>query len=179
MRRLVAAFAIALAVAPVGAQTDSIAQWPVEARVRIRTTNNRTVIGQLTEVRGDTLIVRKEGALFRPWTKILADSAGHIEVSRSRYISAERVAWGALAGAAGMVLTYVVMDAVMPDVCVFGSCEDSSPDYVRAGALGAAAGALSGVLYLADRWEGVPKPLRVGFAPARGQARIALSFAFR
>ena len=179
MRRLVAAFAIALAVAPVGAQTDSIARWPVESRVRIRTTTNQTVIGQLTEVRGDTLIVRKEGALFRPWRKVLVDSAGRIEVSRSRYISAERVAGGALAGAAGMILTYVLMDAVMPDFCIWGNCGDSSPDYAQAGALGAAAGALSGVLHLADRWEEVPKPLRVGFAPARGEARIALSFAFR
>ena len=179
MRRLVAAFAIALAAAPVAAQADSIARWPVESRVRIRTTNNQTVIGQLTEVRGDTLIVRKEGALFRPWKKVLADSAGRIEVSRGRYISGERVAEEALAGAAVVILTYVVMDAVIPDFCDSDNCGASFPDYARAGALGAAAGALSGVLHPADRWEEVPKPVRVGFVPARGQARIGFSFAFR
>ena len=179
MRRLVAAFAIALAAAPVGAQSDSIARWPVESRVRIRTTNNQTVIGQLTEVRGDTLIVRKDGALFRRWKKVLADSAGRIEVSRGRYISGERVAVGALAGAAGAILASVVMDAVMSDFCMWETCGNSSPDYARAGALGAAAGALSGLMNPADRWEEVPKAVRVGFAPARGQARIALSFAFR
>lgn len=178
-REAVVLIAMLVATSTATAQTDSAPQWPVDSRVRIRTTSNQTVVGQLAEVRGDTLVIRKEAALFRPWKRILADSARQIEISRDRYISAERVVGGALAGAAATVVMGFVMDAVMPDPCTGDGCEDSGPIDLDVTVLGAAAGAIGGAMYLADRWEEVPKPLRVSVAPARGQARVVFSLSFR
>ncbi|HJU69277.1 MAG TPA: hypothetical protein VJ650_13635 [Gemmatimonadaceae bacterium] len=179
MRRIAHALAIALAMTSVaGAQADSVSQWPVGSRVRIRTTKE-SVVGQLTELRGDTLVIRKEDALFRPWKRIHVDSALALAVSRGRYISGERVAGGALGGAAAMVLTYVLMDAVIPDMCTGDGCDDSGPGYVQAALLGGAVGALGAVVIPADRWEEVPKPLRVSLVPWREHTRLVLSFSFR
>ena len=179
MRSIAYALAIALVATSVaGAQSDSASQWPVGSRVRIKTTKG-SVVGHLTELRGDTLIIRKADALFRPWKKILVDSAVALDVSRGRYISADQVVRGALAGAAAMVLTYVLMDAVLPDLCTGDGCDNSGPNYLQGAALGGAVGALGGVAIPADRWEEVPKPIRVGLDPTRGQARLAFSFSFR
>ena len=178
-RQAIALIAMLVAASTATAQTDSAPQWPVDSRVRIRTMSNQTVVGRLAEVRGDTLVIRKEGALFRPWKRILADSARQIEVSRDRYISAGRVVGGALAGAAAMVAMGFVMDAVMPDLCTGDGCEDSRAIHTDVVVLGAAVGAIGGAMYLADRWEEVPKPVRVSVAPARGQARVVFSLSFR
>lgn len=179
MRRIATVLAITLVVTTVAdAQSDSASQWPVGSRVRIRTTK-QAIVGQLTELRGDTLVIRKDDALFRPWKKIPVDSAVGLAVSRGRYISSEQVIGGALGGAAAMVLTYVLMDAVIPDMCTGDGCDDSGPDYVQAAALGGAVGALGGVVFPADRWEEVPRPMRVGFLPSRREARVAFSLSFR
>ena len=179
MRRIAHAFAIVLITTSVaGAQSDSGSQWPVGSRVRIRTAKE-SIVGHLTELRGDTLIIRKDEALFRPWKKILVDSTVALAVSRGRYISADKVVRGALAGAAAMVLTYVLMDAVLPDMCTGDGCDNSGPNYLQGAALGGAVGALEGVVIPADRWEEVPMPVRVGLDTTRGQARLAFSLSFR
>ena len=179
MRRIATVLAATLVTTTVAAaQSDSASQWPVGSRVRIRTTKE-TVIGQLTEVRGDTLVIRKDDALFRPWKKIPADSATGLAISRKRYISSERIIGGALGGAAAMVLTYVVMDAVMPDLCTGDGCDDSGPRYVQGAVLGGVVGGLSGVVFPADRWEEVPTPMRVGFLPSRKETRVGFSMSFR
>lgn len=179
MRRIASALAVALVVvSAAGAQSDSGSQWPVGSRVRIRTTKE-TIVGQLTELRGDTLVIRKDDALFHPWKRVPVDSAVALAVSRGRYISSERVIGGALGGAAAMVLTYVLMDAVVPDMCSGDGCDDSGPSYVQAALLGGAVGALGGVVFPADRWEELRTPVRIGLLPSGKEARVAISLRFR
>jgi hypothetical protein len=168
-----------IAASTASAQTDSAPHWPVATRVRVQTASNRTVVGQLAEVRGDTLVIQEEWALFGGRKRVPVESVRRIEISRDRYISAGRVVGGALGGAAAAVLTAFLVDAVMPDLCTGDGCEDTSPIQPDLIALGAVLGALGGVIDRADRWEQLPRPIRVNVAPERGEARLVLSFSFR
>src|SRR5919108_2650925 len=91
--------------APLSAQSDSIARWPLGSRVRVWTTLDRKFIGYLREVRGDTLFLVAPGA-SRVQRKILADSAERLEIREGRTFSARNIGLGALGGdalAAGAV----------------------------------------------------------------------------
>ena len=167
-----------IATSAASAQTDSTPQWPVDSRVRVHTTNNRTVIGRLAEVRGDTLVIRDQWALFGGRKRVLAASVQRIDVSREQYISAGRAVGGAVAGAATMVAMGYLYDAVLPDLCGQG-CKETSPIQPDLIAMGALLGAMGGAMNMADRWEEIPRPVRVNVAPDRGEARIVLSFSFR
>lgn len=66
MRRHLVVAAIALVAAgPLSAQSDSPSTWPVGSRVRVSTQTTRKIVGKLSEVRGDTLVIRT-GVSFQP-----------------------------------------------------------------------------------------------------------------
>lgn len=177
MRRHLAVAAVALLVAgPLRAQSDTASTWPVGSRVRVSTQTTRKVVGKLSEVRGDTLVIRTGSGLIRFRRKVHADSSLSIEISRERYVSARRIAGGALAGAIGGVLLSVVLDEAVGDICVFGECSTSDPDYARGALIGGVGGALAGAMSFADRWEKVPSPVRVSVEPGGRRAQLGLRF---
>ena len=179
MRRHLAVAALALVVAgPLSAQSDTASTWPVGSRVRVSTQTTRKIVGKLSEVRGDTLVIRTGSGLIKFRRKVHVDSTLNVEISRGQYVSANRVAGGALAGAVGGVLLTMVLSEAMGDLCVLGECSSRDTDYGRAAVIGGVGGALAGAMSLADRWEQVRTPLRVSFQPGRQQARVALTFAF-
>lgn len=177
-RHLAVLMALLVSAPLVSAQSDSVVGWPVGSRVRVWTAAHRHVVGELSEVRGDTLIITKTGMSRHQW-RLHADSTQRVEISRGQYVSAERVVGGALGGAAASLLMYVLMDNAIPDWCTGDGCSESDPDYFQTAAIGAAVGAALGAMRLADRWEDAPKPVRVSIAPTHRQARVALSLAFR
>jgi hypothetical protein len=179
MRRHLAVVAVALvAASPVSAQADTASTWPIGSRVRVSTLATGKVVGKLSEVRGDTLVIRKGSGLIKFRRKVHADSTLSMEISRDRYVSGRRVAGGALAGAVGGVLLTMLLTEAVGDICVLGECSPPDPDYGRAAVIGLVGGAAAGAVSLVDRWEKVPSPVRVGFEPSRRQARVALTLAF-
>ena len=181
MRRHILTVAIALGLAAqVGAQTDSLTTWPIDSRVRVWTAASRNLVGYLTDVRGDTLLIVAPGASGRQ-TRMLADSAARLEVSDGRVLSARNVAGGALGGGALAVATVAVLKALLDggaSCTVGGTCIDD-PDYGRVALFGGAVGAIVGALKLEDQWREVRIPGRVSFVPSPRHSALTLSFSFR
>ena len=165
------------------AQTDSTARWPVGSRVRISTVANRQVIGSLTEVRDDTLVIREEGRVFVGWAWIPVDSVARIELARRRGVSASRVLGSAAIGAAA---TPLVMLAVSEAWKVGERCRDCSSEggwrgkhYAVGALVGGGVGALLGARKRVDHWEDASAGMRIGVVPTRGGAWFALELPFR
>jgi small nuclear ribonucleoprotein (snRNP)-like protein len=169
---LVAITTLAMATPVLHAQTTV----PVNSRVRVSMRNGEHVIGRLTEVRGDTLVVIDNGVLLNSKYRIPADRMRRIDVSRGKHVSAGRVFGGALLGAlGGYVAANVVPGIAMQcsaDVCGTGS------GFAAAMLVGIAGGVTLGVLTPADRWEAVPSPVRVGFGGDPGRPRLGVSLSF-
>jgi hypothetical protein len=180
MHRLMLLAIVTLGVAKVGAQTPAPVSWPVGERVRVWTSPFQKVVGKLAEVRGDTLVVHRPGPFFTTKaSKVVADSAVRIDVSKGRRLSVAHAAIGALAGAGLAVVLTGAVDHAVGDFCMLGECSESDPDIAGAALLGAAMGAVAGALKLEDRWREFPVPGRVQIAPSARGASIGLSFAFR
>jgi hypothetical protein len=178
VRYWIAALFVTLLAPTASAQMDSAATWPIGSRVRVWTAPGRNVAGELTEVRGDTLIVTKTGISSHSWT-LHVDSARRIEVSRGRYVSADRIVAGALLGAASVLAFVSLFDAAIPDLCPWEQCAESGPTNAQLTMMGAAAGAVAGAMRLADRWEEVSKPVRVSIVPQHREARVAIAVIWR
>jgi hypothetical protein len=181
MRHWIPALIIALLAAPSSsAQTETALQVAVGSRVRVRAAGQHTFIGELTEARGDTLVIRRSSGPLASRTTVVLDSSARVEVSRGRYVSGQRVLGYALGGAGATVLWYALfMNAVVDDVCPLSECEMPATDYAEAAGIGAAAGALLGVILRAERWERVRSPLRVGVDPSHRQARVTVALTYR
>ncbi|HEU5184625.1 MAG TPA: hypothetical protein VFU01_08650 [Gemmatimonadaceae bacterium] len=180
MRHWIPALIVALLAAPSSsAQTDTALQVAVGSRVRVRTPHSGTLIGELTEARGDTLVIRNSAWPLTSRTVVL-DPSARVDVSRGRYVSGRRVLGYALGCAGATVVLYeLFIDDVVDDFCPLGGCELSGSDYARAAGIGAAAGAVLGVILRAERWERVRSPLRVGVDPSHRQARFTVALTFR
>jgi hypothetical protein len=179
MRRHVVAVGVALLLTPsLSAQMDTVANWPIGARVRVWRSANRNIVGYLTQLRGDTLIIVAPGA-SRLQTKMLADSAVRLEVSEARRPTVKNVAVGALGVAALAVATVAVLEAASEDDCTVGGCGGRKPPYGGIALVGAAVGAAAGVLVLEDRWRAARIPGRVSLVPSTRYTTVTLSFAFR
>lgn len=169
---LVAITTLAMVTPVLHAQTTV----PVNSRVRVSMRNGEHVIGRLTEVRGDTLVVIDDGVLLHSKYRIPADRMRRIDVSRGKYVSAGRVFGGALLGALGGYVAAFLVPGVAEqcsaDVCGTGS------GFAAAIFVGIAGGVTLGVLTPADRWEAVPSPVRVGFGGGFREARVGLSVTF-
>ena len=175
MHRAKLAFLATLLVAA----SDVAAQSTLAAnsRVRVVSWNGQRVIGRLAKIRGDTLIVVQDGLLWNPTYRIPVDRATRVEVSRGKYVHPARVIGGALLGAAAGVLTVHVVPGLTKTRCSADVCGTSSA--VGEGmVIGAAAGVVLGVLTPADRWEAVPKPVRLGLGGDARQARLGVSLSF-
>ena len=181
MRHWIPALIVALLAAPSSsAQTNTALQVAVGSRVRVRTAGQQTFIGELTEARGDTLVIRRSAWSLGSRTTVVLDSFARVDVSRGRYVSSRRVVGYALGGAGVMVVWYAVfVQGLFDDLCPFSECELSGSDYAEAAGIGAAAGALLGVMMRAERWERVRNPLRVGIDPSHRQARLTVALTFR
>jgi hypothetical protein len=178
MRHHIIALGVALLLAPaVSAQTDSVTSWPLGSRVRVWRSSNRTMVGYLRELRGDTLVIVAPGAA-RSRTKILADSAIRLKVSEGRLPTVRNVAVGALGVAALAVVTVALLDRGAEACTVDGGC-GWTPPYGGIALVGAAVGAAAGMLVLEDRWRSVRIPGRMSLVPSMQRTTVRLSFAFR
>jgi hypothetical protein len=178
MRGYIIVLAAALTTAPLAAQTDTLARWPVGSRVRVWTGPNRNVVGQLKEIRHDTLIIEMTGILTHE-ARIPTTWAVRIDVSDGQRLSPANIAKGALGGAALGALTTLVRDEALGDLCPLGECEERRADYKLAMILGAAVGAAAGATQLDDKWRAVGFPGRITIAPGARRTGIGLSIAFR
>ena len=181
MRHWIPVLIVALLAAPSSsAQTDAALQVAVGSRVRVRTAGQHTFIGELTEARGDTLVIHGSAWPLTSRRTVVLDSSARVDISRGRYVSGQRVIGYALGGAGAVVVWYALfVQAVFDDVCPLSECELSGADYAEAAGIGAAAGALLGVIMRAERWERVRSPLRVGLDPSHRQARVTVALTFR
>ena len=170
-RARLALLATLLIVAP-GIQAQ--ATLAANARVRVSSWNGQQVIGRLAEVRGDTLVVIKDGLLWNPTYRIPLDRRTRVDVSRGKYVHPGRVIGGALLGALGGYIAgiFIPTTECSGDVCGTG------PAFPAAMAIGVAGGVVLGVLTPADRWEAVSPPVRVGVGGDARHARIGVSLAF-
>jgi hypothetical protein len=108
MRLTPSLFAALLLVVPgTGAQTIV----PADSRVRATLQDGEQVIGRIAEVRGDTLVVIRDGLLRHSRARLHADQVTRVDVSRGKYVSAERVISGGLLGA----LVGLVVVRLMPE----------------------------------------------------------------
>lgn len=174
MRRFVIAVAVALTAAPLSAQTEPAEEWPIGSRVRVWTAANRNVVGQLKEIRSDTLIIEMTGILTHE-ARIPASWAVRVEVSDGQRLSLANIGDGALGGAALGALTTLVLDEALGDLCGDGECEERRADYQLAIILGAALGAVAGATRLEDKWREVGLPGRITIAPSARAAIIGFS----
>lgn len=181
MRHCIPALIGALLAAPSSsAQTDTALQVVVGSRVRVRAPHDRTLVGELTEARGDTLVIRKSASPLTSRTTVVLDSSTRVDISRGRYVSGRRVLGYALGGGGATVVWYALfMNAVVDDVCPLSECEMSGSDYAHAAGIGAAAGAVLGLIIRAERWERVRNPLHLGVDPSHRQARLTVALTFR
>ena len=170
-RATLALLATLLIVAP---RVHAQSTIPANARVRITSWNGQRVIGRLAEVHGDTLIVIQHGVLWSPTFRIPVDRRTRVDVSRGKYVHPGRVIGGALLGVVGGFIAGMVFSTTQcsGDVCGTG------PAFPAAMAIGIAGGVILGVLTPADRWEGVPSPVRVGLGGDARRARVGVSLAF-
>lgn len=169
------------------AQDSTAARWPEPgSRVRVWTSANRRVTGDLINVRGDTLVIRTKGELPPLMRQIPVEKVElvpgsivtRIEVSRGRGFKVERVVAGAALGAAAAVAVAAVGDVTAE--LMFGGWADFPVDYGNAAATGAVAGAVLGAVSPGDHWEEAERtPPPVTFAPARGRSRLRLTPTFR
>ena len=169
-RTLIAAFATLGMVAPAVHAQSNI---PANARVRVVSWNGQQVIGRLAETRGDTLVVVKDGLLWNPTYRIPVDRTTRVDVSRGKYVHPGRVVGGVLLGGLGGYIagSLISITKCSGDVCGTG------PAFPAALASGVAGGVMLGVFTPADRWEAVPKPVRVGFGGDGRHARVGVSLA--
>jgi hypothetical protein len=173
-RAKVALLATLLIAAPaIQAQTT----LPANARVRVTSWNGQRVIGRLAEVRGDTLMVVKDGLLWNPTYRIPLDRGTRVDVSRGKYVHAGRVIGGALLGAVAGFITVVAVPGISTTECSGDVC-GTGPAFPAAMAIGVAGGIMLGVLTPADRWEAVHSPVRIGFGGDGQHGRLGVSLAF-
>lgn len=174
MRRHIAVVGVALLLTPaLSAQTDSVTTWPIGSRVRVWTASNRNVTGELTELRGDTLVIIGRG---RSQAKLLADSTVRLDVSDGRRPSGKYIAGGAFAGAALGAVTIAGLEAIL---CPPGECRVTTGHYARGALIGAVVGGVAGAIKRFDRWREVRVPGRVSLVPSARQTAVTLSFRFR
>jgi len=149
---------------------------PANSRVRVEFQDGHHVIGRLTDVRADTLVVVDDGLIWDSKYRIPADRMRRLDVSRGKYVHAGRVIGGALLGAvAGYVAALVVPGVGMQ--CSADLCE-SGAGLAAAILVGIAGGVTLGMLTPADHWEAVPRPVRVGAGGDRQYTRLGISLAF-
>lgn len=162
-----------LFVAPVMRAQTSV---PPDSRVRVTLRDERRVTGKLSDVRGDTLVVIGDGLLFHPTWRVPGDQTKSVEVSRGKYRSAGRVVAGGLLGAGLAFLATRTIPGLVDDECSADVC--SSPSVAGPVFVGFLGGGVLGAFSRGDRWESVPRPVRVGFGGEPDGARLGIAFAF-
>jgi small nuclear ribonucleoprotein (snRNP)-like protein len=170
---MLAAIAGLLIAAPgVHAQTS----LPANSRVRVELRDGHRVIGRLTHVSSDTLVVIDEGLILDSTHRIPTDRMRRIDVSRGKYVHAGRVIGGGLLGAVGAFVLAALVPGLV-DQCSADVCESGAGLGV-AMLVGIAGGVTLGMLTPADHWEAVPPPVRVGSGGHAQYRRIGISLAF-
>lgn len=182
MRGISALILLVLSAGTAQAQRDSASnQWPaLGSRVLVWTTDERRVVGDLINVRGDTLVVRTSTELSPELAHIPvgrvelvpASAIARIDVSSGRGFQAEHVLGGAVLGAVAGVALAATANAALRD---FGG---PGVDYGDAAAVGAAVGAVLGAATPGDRWEEHPASPPT-FAPVRVRRGVRLTPSFR
>ena len=172
-RATLAAVATVLIAAPsVYGQTN----LPANSRVRVELRDGSHVVGRLTHIESDTLVVIDEGLILDSRHRIPTDRMRRLDVSRERYVHPGRVIGGAVLGAVGALVAAALIPGLVEE-CSGDVC-DSGAGLAAAMLVGIAGGAALGYLTPADRWEAVPSPVRLGFGGDARHARVGISVAF-
>jgi hypothetical protein len=170
MRRAVLAIVTTLLVALRGAAAQTTLQ--ADARVRVSLRDGHPVIGRLAEVRGDTLVVIRDGVFFHPTYRLAPDVTTRVDVSQGKYVSSGYVLAGMLLGLGGaFVFSMLNGPECSGDVC-------SSELEAKTLFLGGVAGALLPVAFPIDRWEPIPRPIRLGLGGGLRHGRLGGTIAF-
>lgn len=176
--------AASLAVAP-ALQGQSMADVPAGTRVRVSEQAAGRLVGTVTEVRRDTLLVLARGEVHA----LPISSIRTLHVSRGRpprtASALEGGAIGLLTGAIGGAVSLAVSSLLVPDACDRegdGVLCFSTGEWALVGAaigapLGAASGALAGLISPRERWRSVTArgAPALTVQPQAAGVRVALS----
>lgn len=169
-RHLLAVVVLAAGMAGPAAAQSSAADLPGGTRVRVAEQTTGRLVGTVTEVRGDTLLVLARGEVHA----VPISSIRTIQVSRGRpprlASALEGGAIGLLTGAIGGAALLAIPSLLVPDACdregdgvlCFSTAEWALVGVAIGAPLGAASGALVGFLSPRERWRRVE---RAGNAP--------------
>lgn len=160
----------ALAAAPPAARAQSRAELAAGTRVRVAEHAARPLVGTVTQVRGDTLLVLARGEVHA----LPLSSIRSLQVSRGRpprlASALEGGAIGLLSGAIGGAASLALPSLVVPDDCgreqdgllCFSTGEWALLGVLLGAPLGAASGAVAGFVFPRERWRSIT----AGSAPA-------------
>jgi hypothetical protein len=170
-RRIVlAGVVMAFATETAAAQATGTVPLQIGDRIRIKTAVSSSVMkGTLVAVDDAVLTLAPEGRDTTHQTFARSEIV-RLEVARGKK---RNVVWGVVGGAvAGLAVNMVWTTAEGGNSCDFGSC-------VILPAMGAAVGALAGVVIRTQRWETLPVE-KVGLAvvPTRHGVQLSLSIRF-
>lgn len=151
-----------LATAP-AVQGQSTADLPAGTRVRVVEQATGRLVGTVTEVRRDTLLVLARGEVHA----LPISSIRTLQVSRGRpprlASALEGGAIGLLTGAIGGAASLAIPSLVVPDACdregdgvlCFSTGEWALVGVVIGAPLGAVSGAVAGFVFPRERWRSV------------------------
>lgn len=173
-----------LTVAP-AVQGQSAADLPAGTRVRVAEPATGRLVGTVTEVRRDTLLVLARGEVHA----VPISSIRTIQVSRGRpprlASALEGGAIGLLTGAIGGAASLAIPSLLAPDACdregdgvlCFSTGEWALVGVVIGAPLGAASGAVAGLIFPRERWRSVtPRTApAVTVQPEAAGVRVGLS----
>lgn len=153
----------ALLLVPPTVRGQSMAELPTGTRVRVAEQARERLVGTVTEVRRDTLLVLARGEVHA----LPISSIRTLQVSRGRPPRGASVleggAIGLLTGAIGGAVSLAIPSLVVPDACdregdgvlCFSTGEWALVGVAIGAPLGAASGALAGLISPRERWRSV------------------------
>jgi hypothetical protein len=170
MARVIVSVALVIGLAVGTTAAQDAGDHPLQAgdRIRIKTPSASGIAGTLVAADQVALTVALEGR-DAGQRKYARSEIAKLEISRGKK---RNVLQGALIGAGvGVIVDLVGTRGEDENPCDYGAC-------VALPVLGAAAGALVG-LVKTERWERVPtEEVRVVIVPVRRGVRVSLSFRF-
>lgn len=172
---------------PLPARAQSVAELPAGTRVRVAAPATGRLIGTVSEVRGDTLLVQSRKGMHA----VPVSSIRDLQVSRGRpprvASALEGGAIGLLTGAVGGAAMLALPALVVPDACdregdgvlCFSAGEWALVGVVLGAPLGAASGAVVGFAFPRERWRSVAAKSAPALTvqPRAVGVRLGLSFA--
>jgi hypothetical protein len=188
MLPLRARFALALLLAAhVSMAEEDASPKPAPPRVRVTTTDQKSLVGNLAALTPDEIVLVQKGDEKDKEVRLKRAAISRLEVSRRRSNRGKAIGIGFLSGAvAGTGVGLATRDdcSDIPPFCTFDGCAKPMcfNDATIAGSvvLGVVAGSLVGLAVShGEKWQGTtPENLRLVLVPRRGGIALKLAFEF-